>query len=720
MYATLLRVAIAALFALAPLVAQDQASFEKDLEQLHKYMEQGRWDKAEDSLKELTTEHARASYVLTQRELLMEDARRIAFWKTVSPPALEDLVHGELESWKPGTKPKIELLYTTEESLQDFSAGRYSFLHPLVFTGSYEIEIEGKSYPWGKPPYLTLCIDGETSYLAWIGIPPDGRNSYYPARLYRRLGDDEVELDKLDSIPIKAGKEFVVQIKVTEAKISVKLNKKEILSAKRERDDAMGQIAISRAMLSNGFDSIRISGQVNSSWSGNLIDAAMQDEREAFEEEYDPNQLLPGWLLDAEVASVDSLALRAFPAPQPSRAHKAWSQVPLGIQQGKAAESLEWLLALEDYAIPATHRAFLACLLHQELGDAEAALRACREVLEGDHLFLPARLIEAWLVERRDRASAMQLLESIAKDFPNTPQAVQPYVQLLLLEERLPEAQRWVDQFSRRFASSPALALVRSMLVKAEKGPVFSDPTSYRTEHYEVVTDMDRELCIEAAQQLERMYRAYKLYLHKVPDEKKGRFQVYLFSGEAGFNRYAEDVLGGGHTNAAGLYSPVVKQLLIWNLSDHAELFRTVQHEGFHQYLDRVMPDPPVWFNEGMASYFELAGFEDGKWKEGQVDRIMLNRLNQQGLAPLRVFVRMGNTAFRNESFEARNYAQGWLFVHFLRNTSKANKELFETLFETLCETPSAEDALDSVFADLDFVQLEAALLDHLRELSQD
>ena len=37
-----------------------------------------------------------------------------------------------------------------------------------------------------------------------------------------------------------------------------------------------------------------------------------------------------------------------------------------------------------------------------------------------------------------------------------------------------------------------------------------------------------------------------------------------------------------------------------------------MRHEGYHQYLDRVMPDPPVWFNEGLAVYHENGIKEDG------------------------------------------------------------------------------------------------------------
>ena len=35
-------------------------------------------------------------------------------------------------------------------------------------------------------------------------------------------------------------------------------------------------------------------------------------------------------------------------------------------------------------------------------------------------------------------------------------------------------------------------------------------------------------------------------------------------------------------------------------------MLQTVRHEGFHQYLDRLVSNPPVWFNEGLAEYFEM------------------------------------------------------------------------------------------------------------------
>jgi hypothetical protein len=42
-------------------------------------------------------------------------------------------------------------------------------------------------------------------------------------------------------------------------------------------------------------------------------------------------------------------------------------------------------------------------------------------------------------------------------------------------------------------------------------------------------------------------------------------------------------------------------------------MLRTVRHEGFHQYLDRMLPETPVWLNEGTAEYFETAVLAGGR-----------------------------------------------------------------------------------------------------------
>jgi len=547
--------------------------------------------------------------------------------------------------------------------------------HPAHLDGPFTIRVEGASYPYFRPPRLIFGTWGDDGigYQVSFGIAPDGRGSYYPGRIFEFRGDEELELDERDSIPAKASEKFKLEVKVTKSKITVKQQGKKILSAKRDRDGDYGYISL------NGFDGagltlIELEGEVQTSWVDGLIDHSMASQVEAFDASYDPTLALPSWLFEGS---------------------------------GE----------LEEEELPESHRAYLLSQMHYQLGQLEAALAQCRLVLKEDPMFLPSRIDEGHLLFKLDREKSFQVFKEVANDVPNTLWPNRQYLRTLLRTGRDLRAKSFVDAIATANPRSPVLDSLKAMLVKAENGPNFAQNTEYSTEHYVVQTDMDREVCIEAAKLLEQMYRGYRLHLESSAEKTRKKFRVYLFSGESNFQRYAEDVFGGGHVSAAGLYSPVLKQLLIWNLPDREEMFNTVQHEGFHQYLDRMMPDPPVWLNEGMASYFEHVEYVKGKWKEGQKDHYHISVLRKQGLMPLSQYVRLGNREFRTEEFEARNYAQGWLLTHYLRNSNRKNLELFREVFTELCSAENGQACVDRLLSDVNLSAMHKELEKHLASM---
>jgi tetratricopeptide (TPR) repeat protein len=689
-------------------------SFDADLKQVHRYIEQRRWKEADRSLLELLLDYERQDVVYQNRALLLEDAKRIEFWKNATLPEPDSLISGDLQIYKAGRTAKVKVVY--EGSYQDFRISKSGVMaHPIHFAGPFSLKLEGKSFPWGKPPYLIFGDYGGVEYKVSFGTPFD--DNYYPARIYSNFEDKWVEIDKLDTIPVKAGDPFTLEVKVSARKLSVKIGKKKILEAKRPKGAPYGEFRLG-GFHEAGIKKISFEGEAETSWIDHLVDEAMQAQRQAFDKKYKAKHYLPGWLFaEDERATTDPGVERQMPAPYRNPQHRAWKQVSLAIAKGRLADAVSWLTELEDDDLPDSHRSYLLVQLYYQLGDYRTALEHCRLVVEHDPDFLPARLDQGWLLFFVDRGQSFAAMGKVAADFPNTLLAANSNLQLLLRAGKLDQAHSFVNAIAASNPRSPILDPLKTTLVKADNGPSFLRTTEYSTEHYLVQTDMDREVCVEAAQLLERMYRGYRLHLKGMPEKDKKKFRVFLFSGRAGFKRYAEDVLGGGHVNAAGLYSPIVKQLLIWNLPQHAEMFKTVQHEGFHQYIDRMMPDPPVWFNEGAASYFELAGYEKGKWKEGQADPDAVQRLRRLGMMPLKDYIRLGNRQFRTREFELRNYAQGWLLTHFLRNSNRANLQLFKALFEELCRAEDGQAAVERVFAEIDLDQLDAAFRAHLAEM---
>jgi hypothetical protein len=187
------------------------------------------------------------------------------------------------------------------------------------------------------------------------------------------------------------------------------------------------------------------------------------------------------------------------------------------------------------------------------------------------------------------------------------------------------------------------------------------------------------------------------------------KFPVYLFSGESGYQDYNSQILGAAVPHSAGLYSPVLKQLLIWNLPKREAMVQTIRHEGFHQFLDRVMLDPPVWLNEGMAEFWETAKVESGKLVGGQPrsNHVATLLRSKKAIPKLKDFVHGSRADFYRHA--QQRYAQGWALVHFLRKGPAHAQKIFASLWETLRSGEgSTKAALDKAFAGVDWDKLDA------------
>jgi len=146
----------------------------------------------------------------------------------------------------------------------------------------------------------------------------------------------------------------------------------------------------------------------------------------------------------------------------------------------------------------------------------------------------------------------------------------------------------------------------------------------------------------------------------------------------------------------------------------------TVRHEGFHQYLHRLMEDPPRWLDEGLAQYHEIARREKGKWIVGQRHPEISKSLKYMGLIwiPLDRFLCMGDTEFMKDQLAASiNYIQSWAFVHFLMHSTEENRLLFMKLFEILQRDIPTREALHEVFGDIDLSKLQIEFERHVRSL---
>lgn len=158
----------------------------------------------------------------------------------------------------------------------------------------------------------------------------------------------------------------------------------------------------------------------------------------------------------------------------------------------------------------------------------------------------------------------------------------------------------------------------------------------------------------------------------------------------------------GGGISWLGFYVPADKELILWDYGK--ELFRTVKHEALHQFLDSQLYNPPIWFNEGLATFFEYS----------QAGELALNPVRLQGLSQgmrmrqlvgLRELFLMEQKDFCSPLVISSRYAQAWSVVAFLCRFKQPN--YLRSYFEALKKGLRKEEAYEEVFGP-DCSRLEA------------
>lgn len=134
---------------------------------------------------------------------------------------------------------------------------------------------------------------------------------------------------------------------------------------------------------------------------------------------------------------------------------------------------------------------------------------------------------------------------------------------------------------------------------------------------------------------------------------------VYLFGDPAAFHdglRRAEPLLAG--RRAVFIQTDTeLRVLALW--SDR--IGEDLRHEVTHGYLHGAIANPPVWIDEGLAEYFELPG-APAPVHEAHV-RLLARSFRDRTWTPS---LRRLEGLNRPEELTQLDYAESWLWVHFL------------------------------------------------------
>jgi len=89
-----------------------------------------------------------------------------------------------------------------------------------------------------------------------------------------------------------------------------------------------------------------------------------------------------------------------------------------------------------------------------------------------------------------------------------------------------------------------------------------------------------------------------------------------------------------------------------------------LRHEVTHGYMHSVLPNVPLWLDEGLAEYFEVPRGSNGL---NRPHRDMLLRQIKAGWVPN---LRRLETLDPNVDMCLEDYAESWAWVHFMLNTN--------------------------------------------------
>ena len=319
------------------------------------------------------------------------------------------------------------------------------------------------------------------------------------------------------------------------------------------------------------------------------------------------------------------------------------------------------------------------------------------------------------LVGLKREDEALPLLRRLTEVNPGAWEPWYALTSLLLLLDRPEDAREALQGGLEHARQTAQLGSFEQRLVLLFKGPPWLRTFEARAGHFLVRSDTDAETCRRVARECAAAYRGYERLLGAAPPRPGTSIPVFLFSGAASYRAYAKDALCADAQHTAGLFDRRLQAILVWSSPAHDTLLSTLRHEVLHQYLDARLGALPVWLNEGLAEYYEIAEEERGLPVLGAPHGEHLATLAALPALPdIKRLVHLTPADFYREG--AVSYAEAWACVHFLLGSDLARRRLFDDLWQRLA---GGEDSATALSGALEAVDWDAFRVDFARHVAQ-
>ena len=689
---------------------------ESSLESLREMLARRRWKEAESALLALLTEQAGAEPLRPHLPGLREDLRRAAFWKNMQEPDLDSLVEGELLRYE-AKSGSLKLRYRVDELGQFERAGR-THVHPAHFADSWTIEVEGTPEEVSSLALLVKLAPND-GYLLRFGRREKGD------LLYLKHAAHRLRESKLEELPVaepklrKSSRPTVVgKIEIGRNSIRMAYGSHRVAKLDKQ-DERYGSLVLIPTVEDDrlqAFGTITIEGKVDRGWIGGLLDEAVGDQRSAFEATWQDPEIFDAWGPGEAADSreddwSDVFARLGIPIVfdrtdqrELFEKLKPFAGRKTRLESGLLLKQLD---QLPSDALSPSALAFLRmhCAIHTDR--PTLALEQFEALdFEPDHQ-LDLDLARALLLRNTGRlVEARTHFEGLVAAEKSLALAYAQLVEIDLLLGEPEVAKSHILQGRRAFPSSGGLRTLESTIAKASKGPAWERVIEEIGDHFIIRTDGDRKLAREARRVADQAWERCVVFFGPLPESvpTDARTLIHLFAGESSYLNYVQGVADPSHENSLGVYSPLLKQIAVWNQPDVDDLWDTLRHETAHRYLELSLGlRTPRWLNEGLAEVFAACWDEEGDFLPGGMrNRALAVFARVDEMSELGTFATISDEGFL-KMLEV-GYAQAWALTHFLRFGGESDRRALETMLEGI---RSGEDPQVAIFRALDALDLK-------------
>jgi TonB family protein len=235
-----------------------------------------------------------------------------------------------------------------------------------------------------------------------------------------------------------------------------------------------------------------------------------------------------------------------------------------------------------------------------------------------------------------------------------------------------------------------------------------------RSPHFIVLSDSSEKQARHVADQFERMRFVFHTLFPHANVDPGTPIVVLAVKDKKDFQTLEpEAYLAKGQIELAGLFirAPDKNYVLIRLDAQGEHPYATVYHEYTHLVSSRAEEWLPLWFNEGLAEFYQNTEIENKDVLLGEPSAANIFLLRHKRLLPLAILLTVdhGSPYYHEESKGSIFYAESWALIHYLWiKDSKENTNHLIDYVELVNKKVDAVTAATRAFGDLK--QLQAAL----------